>query len=356
MTRNIEALWDRLVRAGVATGAFPAGTEVQPPWYVRVMLGVSGWIAALFLLGFVAIGLEFIIDSATASVFVGALALAAAFVLFRLASNDFYQQFALAVSFAGQGLVLFGLFDAIGWRGSGVWWAAALLQIVVAVVMPNFVQRLVAAFVAAYALSVAMIFHGATAVVPVLATLGIAVIWLKEFHWQRLSAVMRPIGYGLTLALVQLEGQALFGRSLRLFGGRSESIPLFFPHWLGELVLGLLFVAVVGRLLAQRGEACTSPRMLVALGMAAVIAAASLEAPGIATGFVIILLGFSNGNRLLVGLGVAALLFYVSAYYYSLETTLLVKSQILAATGALLLAVRWVVLKWVFPAGEGRHA
>lgn len=355
MSRQIEALWDRLLQAGVVSGAVPGGTEIQSPWYVRVMLGVSGWIAAVFLLGFVAVGLEFIIDSAVASVFVGSLALVAAFALFRLARNDFYEQFALAVSFAGQGLVFFGLAESIGWRGSGLWWVAAVLQVVIAIVMPNFVQRLVAAYVAAYALSTAMLFHGAPVVVPVLVTLGIAVIWLNEFHWQRWSTVVRPIGYGLTLGLVQLEGQALFGHTMRMFGSRHEAIQFFFPHWLGELVLGLLLVAVVGRLLSQRGEAWASTRMLVALGMAAVVAAVSLEAPGIATGFVIILLGFSNGNRVLVGLGIAALLFYVSAYYYNLETTLLVKSQILAATGVLLLAVRWVVLKWVFPAEEGSH-
>jgi len=63
----------------------------------------------------------------------------------------------------------------------------------------------------------------------------------------------------------------------------------------------------------------------------------------------IVLLGFANGNRVLVGLGIASLLFYVSGYYYLLDATLLVKSGVLAATGAVLIAARWLVLNVVMP-------
>ncbi|MCP5407478.1 MAG: hypothetical protein H6967_08105 [Chromatiaceae bacterium] len=50
MNPGIGALWDQLVQAGVVSGAVPDGSGIHPPWYVRVMLGVSGWIAALLLL------------------------------------------------------------------------------------------------------------------------------------------------------------------------------------------------------------------------------------------------------------------------------------------------------------------
>jgi uncharacterized membrane protein len=45
----------------------------------------------------------------------------------------------------------------------------------------------------------------------------------------------------------------------------------------------------------------------------------------------------------------------VSSYYYLLDATLLAKSAVLAATGAALLAVRWVVMNAVLPA-EGADA
>jgi uncharacterized membrane protein len=49
----------------------------------------------------------------------------------------------------------------------------------------------------------------------------------------------------------------------------------------------------------------------------------------------------------LAGLGGAALLLYAGGYYYELQVTLLVKSQVLAATGAVLLTLRWLLLRWL---------
>jgi uncharacterized membrane protein len=78
----------------------------------------------------------------------------------------------------------------------------------------------------------------------------------------------------------------------------------------------------------------------------------SLEAPGIAAGLCILLLGFAHGNRALAGLGGAALLLYAGGYYYDLQLTLLAKSQVLAATGGVLLALRWLALR-LLPPGPG---
>lgn len=353
MSREMAGMWAQLVAAGLAEGAMPEKAAHQTPWYVRGILGFSGWLAALFLLGFVGVGLEFIVKSAIVSMAVGAGCLVAAFFQFRAARNDFLTQFALAVSFAGQGLIVVGLLEVAGWRGGGLWWAIALLQAGVAAVMPNYLQRLIASFFGAWALSAAMMGHGAGAVAPVLLTLAISLIWLGEARWGHRGMLLRPVGYGVTLALVLLEVQALRYHEFLAMLLAREGLLLRFPLWWGELLMGGLLVAVVGQLLSRRGEAWRSPRMGAALLAAALVAGASLEAPGIAAGFIIVLLGFANGNRVLLGLGIAASLFYVGSFYYSLAVTLLVKSGIMAVTGGALLVLRWVALRWVLPEESG---
>lgn len=67
------------------------------------------------------------------------------------------------------------------------------------------------------------------------------------------------------------------------------------------------------------------------------------------------LLGFASSNRVLLGLGVTSLLFYISSYYYTLEATLLVKSRTLLIVGLLLLAARWLMTRVIAPASEARH-
>ena len=356
MTSATEVLWRQLEQAGLVSGTMPVSNEIHSPWYIRLMLGISGWIAAVFLLGFVVAGLGFVIASKPASTAVGGLALVAAYTIFRSARNDFYGQFGLAVSFVGQALILFGLLNITDWNESASWWIATLLQIMVAVIMPNFIQRLVAAYFAANTLAIALILLGMPFVISVLLTIIITVIWLNEFHWQGWGTMLRPVSYGLTFALVQLKGQTLFGHSLHLFVAQHDDYGFLLPQWVAELATGLLLIVVVGYLLMRGGESWRSRRLLLALFLVTVITAISLEAPGIATGFTLILLGFSNSNRVLIGLGIAALLFYVAAYYYTLQATLLTKSVILAATGATLLLVRWIALKWLFSQEASSHA
>jgi uncharacterized membrane protein len=66
--------------------------------------------------------------------------------------------------------------------------------------------------------------------------------------------------------------------------------------------------------------------------------------------------GFANGNRVLIGLGIAALVGYLSHYYYSLQATLLEKSVLLMCTGLVLLAARFALHRWWPLSKEQAHA
>ena len=50
-----------------------------------------------------------------------------------------------------------------------------------------------------------------------------------------------------------------------------------------------------------------------------------------------LVVGYAHGNRTLAGFAIAALLGYLSVFYYLLEYTLLVKSVLLMSTGIALL-------------------
>jgi hypothetical protein len=85
------------------------------------MLGVAGWFGALFLLLFVGFGLSFIIRNSGAALITGVVACGLAAFLFRKSpENDFAGQFGLAVSMAGQALIIFGIGDMIGSKSIAV--------------------------------------------------------------------------------------------------------------------------------------------------------------------------------------------------------------------------------------------
>ena len=45
------SLWNDLSSQGLVSGDVPSDENIESPWYVRLLIGLSGWIAALFMLG-----------------------------------------------------------------------------------------------------------------------------------------------------------------------------------------------------------------------------------------------------------------------------------------------------------------
>ena len=68
-------------------------------------------------------------------------------------------------------------------------------------------------------------------------------------------------------------------------------------------------------------------------------------APSVLGAVLIILLGFGTNHRAGLAVGILALLYFVSQYYYDLNLSLLVKSGILLGSGLLLLLIYYLVFK-----------
>ncbi len=349
MSAHARELWAKLSAAGLVAGAMPDARDEHAPWYVRVMLGIAGWIAAVFLLAFVGAALQFVIQSKTASVAVGFMLIAGAYVGFRAGSRrDFVAMFSLATSFAGQALVIFGLGLIEHMRQGMPWALIAAIEAALALAMPNFIHRVFSAYATGVALAYALAVSGANGVAVGILAAAVAAVWLSELRLGKLHAVVAPVGYGLTLALIQVEATSIMESSLVVMFGTRAAPNFLGRPWIGEALAAAALVATAWTLL-RRASGGLDGRAALALLAAAVVGAVSFKAPGVAGGLMIVLLGFANGNRVLAGIGVAALLAAVSGYYYRLDATLLVKSGVLAATGAVLLGVRVLVLRGVLP-------
>ena len=145
------SLWQELTSQGFVTGDLPPVSDIESPWYVRLLIGLSGWLAALFMLGFIGTAFEFVFKNNIAGIFVGGAMIFVAYLLLLKKSNsDFSSQFALAVSFAGQVLVVFSL-DLFQWfraADSLNWIILGTLQVVLAWFMPSSIHRVWSAFAA----------------------------------------------------------------------------------------------------------------------------------------------------------------------------------------------------------------
>ena len=355
MNRDTQHLWTQLLTAGLVEGELPTRDDMSSPWYIKVLLAFSGWLAAIFLMAFLALGIEIILRDTSASLIIGMLMVAGAYGLLRIPRNEFVEHLALAISLAGQGWIAYSFFELLDNNTSSIWWLIGIMQCLLAGLMPNFIHRVFSSFVAALAFSVALTYAQLPYLFSSVILFGAVWLWLHEFNYAAYLSKIHAVGYGLVLALIVLKGTTLFGQELMISHYRyNEQLPLITP-WIGEALTGLVVLFFIWQLLQRYFTTLTQPAPLVILIGTLVLCLVSLEARGITVGLMILLLGFANSNRVLMGLGIIALLFYISTYYYLLDTSLLNKSLSLFAIGVVLLAWRWSLLKFAPVKQEKPH-
>lgn len=346
MSQQIDKMWMILVQAGLVEGPVPESENIDSPWYVKVLLAFSGWLAALFLLGFIGVGVQFIIDNSVVSFIAGSVMISGALAILKIPKNEFFEHVGLAVSLAGQGLLVWAIVEVTNAHDETIWLSVAFLQIILAALMPNFVHRVFSSFIAVLSFAMALTFMSVPYVFGSVVMFLASWLWLNEFRYPQQMRKMRAIGYGLVLALTVLKGTTHFG-GLTLWRYAHNSPEAWSQLWMGEVLAGAVMLYVVWQLLLRCGQATSGRLAITAMLGTLILCGASLEIPGITAGIVIMLLGFAGSNRVLLGLGVVSLLFYISSYYYLLDSTLLAKSQTLVVVGLVLLAVRWLMLLFI---------
>ena len=276
-----EALWERLAEAELVVGEGPPTPDGgDTPWYVRAMLGIAGWLAAVFGLALVGSVMSALIGTPTGVTLlvVGALFCTGAWALYRAApASDFLAQFAFVTSLAGQGLLAVGIGTSIDLPRdvTALFCALAALELVLVVLVPNALHRVWCTLAATTFAAFALFSAGLGPVTAPLVAAGFAVTCLGEAHRTRGHAPLQSVGsaLGLALAVVTLVPN-LPAELVGLFAPGGTSI----PYRTESVGLGLVTGAIAWYL--SRGlDARTATRLsIVAAGIA--LAVAMRDAPG----------------------------------------------------------------------------
>lgn len=316
MNMSAEALKQELVRRQIlepGVGNAPEATHDRP-WFISIVLGAAGWLAGIFALAFVVLLFE--PDSSAAYALAGAVLLVAAFILYAVdRDSQFLDQFALALSIAGQIAVVAAAERATNSNATTAAWAC-LLQVAVLLVMPNRLAKVLAAFFACCAWAFLIRFgwwEGDGFDFDRQVMLGTAlmawlVVWLPililvqflvstESSW--MSSAMRPIARAALTGLV---------------------LSLSVATWISEPLGSLLFWE-------SRHRDWISLWPLL----------------GAMTSLLAALYAFRLRSRALIGVSTVAALLHVSQFYYLLGLSLLIKSCIMLGAGVIaLIAAAWL--------------
>ena len=336
--------WQSWFDAGLVRDAqlpVPTGGADSSPWYIRLILGICGWLGGLLLLVFIGFA-WFSTMEETGIGLVGVVLIAVAYGIYRVAKSELGDQFALALSLAGQIAIGVALFD--GKEVSHVWacFGVGALQLILMWVMPNPVHRSLSALFAMTALDMGFFVRGLPSPLPVVAAWLTATFWMDESRWQlRLGERFVPIATGVTLAGLLGLAPFAFHEFSFFFDTVGGELPpsLWYLFRVLPVVGALVWVWAVWRWTEQVAWRLRAPALVLSLLMAV----AGWWMPGMSLGLLVLLLGFARGRPALMGLGAAAGLVHLSMFYYSLASTLLVKSISLVVLGVVLLLAGWAL-------------
>lgn len=314
------------------------------PWWLAALQTLAAWIASLLLLSSFFAPAALIGDGPLARGIAGALLCVLSISLFRR-DKLFTNQMALALSLAGQALLLSSVsdrFDDLLQGGRTVTAFGALIALGMMLPRANLHHRTICALLALCHLA---LFVGPGAPLELL---GTAVVACAAFLWSARPAWVTHRHAGLLGGLARAAGLAALIVPLAaglptakawLWFALGHGGPVFAPSML-SFGIALTFLATV----AHCGRGLAPATRAVVLGCAGLLAFLAQAAPGVLAGATLFLACFQGTHRPLATLGLAAAVAYLGSFYYSLETTLLLKSVVLAVSGLILLALRaWLL-------------
>jgi uncharacterized membrane protein len=324
-------------------------TTAGTPWFVRALAGFGAWLAALFILAFLALGVMW--GKEVGATLLGLACCVTATLVRRGARGVFLSQLTLAFGLAGQGLMIGGVSELTDSPEATAAFALLLFTVLL-VVFPDAVQR----FLSAWGMPLALLFllrRVAPGLVVDVALVGIAalthLLFLHQARLQRgpLGEAVTPAGFGFVTALLSV----LMLRTFNLHEAISRESLVGLPPGVVTLGLAAVTLYTVLRMLDEtdlEAGGAAGVTAFVALGLLALL---TLQTPGIIASAGVMVLAFHRRNVVLLGLAVAFVLTFGVSYYYDLSLSLLAKSLALLGSGVLLLGLRLFILRR-FPAAS----
>ena len=345
-------------------------SEEHTPWFINILFGFSGIFASLLFIGFLTLILfeTEIFDSIIGVLVTGGILSAIGWSLFynaHLRHSPFWNSLAFAITIAGQGYIAFALLTNEIEQPVNVV-TLLFIQLFMTIVMPNFIYRLLSAMVALGCVIYLLNFYHLPELSLGLLALMTAVANLQRYSiLQRISVKWRLAAFDISKALSYASALMLLSISVYFIAAEYRGSPdnfdsldnygdtFSYNYYLaqGLLTLASLYAAL---LILKRYQV----KLLSAAGFIIVFAIAilgimSIYVSGLLTTSLIIVIAVANSQRVLLGLGITALVGYIFWYYYQLDTSLLVKSASMLSIGIGLLLMRWLLIKRYFAISKG---
>ena len=339
-----------------------AESAARNPWFISLLFSMSGILASLFFIGFLTLMLDNtgLLDSTLAVIIIGALlSIIGGFLFYNARSrhSPFWNGLAFAITLAGQGYIAFALLASEIAEPLNIM-LLLLVQLLMTIVIPNFIYRLLSATLALSCLFYLLNYYHLSEV-----SLGLFALITSVTHLQRYTLaafiptkwrasffdISSAIGYASAYVLLNISVYFIAAEYSNSFDnldsldnyGEAFSYNYYLAQ--GLLTLASLYAAYL--ILKRYHIKLLSAAGLLISAAIIILGVISIYVSGLLATSLIIIIATANSQRVLLGLGVIALVGYIFWYYYQLDTSLLVKSASMLVIGIALLLLRWLLVR-----------
>lgn len=335
------------------------------PWFLQLLLGFSGFVASFFFIGFLSLILKEIgvLDNFITSFIIGLLLSGVGFALFknkRMRRSTFLISLAFAISVAGQAYIVYALFISDISHPLNVW-LFLLVQIVMTIIMPNFIYRLLSAAVALGCIVYLLGYYQASEASLALLALITIVANLQRYPLlQSVPAKWRLGAFELSKAITYASAFMLLIFSIYVVAGEYTNSFIYgyesyegyqefrYDYILAQVLLVLASLYAIYLILQRYNIKLLAPSSLIIACAIIVLGIISVYVSGLLAASLVIIIAMANSQRILLALGVLALVSYIFWYYYQLDTSLLIKSASMLIIGIIMLLMRWLLISRYF--------
>lgn len=315
--------------------------ETKTPWYVQILIGMGAWWSAvLFIIAAVISG---VVRKQEGMVVFGIAFLIGSILLNRLLQNKsiFVSQLALAGNVAGQIFLYIGV-GSNSRSILNVSIACLIVQVLLAILYNDTLVRFSTPILAVS--SVAAILGGEFKLFlaghAITAVLGGIILYYWLLHESKFSIGMRinflrPIMYGTIFSFLS---------TFTLSANPSNDIFIkqTVHFWISGIILsGMLIFTIM--FIMEKLKTPMMTKIPIGIGTL-IICIICINSPGVIAAFLILLIAFHRGNKILLGLSIVYLIFFLIFFYYNMAVSLLFKSFILMGSGIAMLVFRYSVV------------
>lgn len=335
----------------------PTHSTVSTPWYIQLLLTLSGLFSGGLITGFLMMVFGNTLRDTLMKLILSGLLLLVSFVLFNLQlfkrqnphtlhkPYTFSDGLAFALSLSAQVFLAVALVEQFEATVTVIS-TFMLLQLTLLIVFKDILHRFFSAFIALGCLVWLLSYFQLPELSAPLLALISSVVSLPNSKVRTAAkasdtlhryTLFRPLNYASTIVLLMVSVVFIVAENSQSIAGIAGGFVYNYLLSQGLLIAVCLYVAHI--ILNQYSLKLTSKiGRLIALAVIG-LGVVSIYISGVLATSLVIVLAIANANKTLLALGISALVGYIFWYYYQLDTSLLQKSGSLLAVSLVLFAI-----------------